>query len=120
MTQRYVTLGDGRRIGLGAYVAAWKRCIELDAETPIGRGVTGWGQTAGEALQDLRAGLADRINKDLPWYGRGRKWSADWQRGMAQAAWQVNTPRLIIRWLPADLMKVQRLRARIEDAREAA
>lgn len=43
---RYVTLSDGRKIGLGRYVAAWKACRDLPPSTPIGRGIDGWGQTA--------------------------------------------------------------------------
>lgn len=39
--KRYVTLGDGRRIGIGRYVAAWKACIELSPNTPIGKGISG-------------------------------------------------------------------------------
>ncbi|MBR0998794.1 hypothetical protein ABIF65_003723 [Bradyrhizobium japonicum] len=115
--KRYVRLADGRAIGLGRYVAAWKACKALPDGTPIGRGVDGYGQTAAEALRDLRAGLADRINRHSPGYGRGRKWSADWQRHAMQAASAVNTPRLIVRWLPGDLMKIPRLRARVEAGR---
>jgi len=103
MTTRYVTLGDGRTIGLGRYVAAWKACLDLPGNTRIGRGVNGWGQTASEALADLRAGMHDRINRHLPGYGRGRKWDDDWQLAMSHARHQLNTPRLAIHWLPADL-----------------
>lgn len=102
MTKRYIVLGCGRRIGLGAYVAAWRKCLALDPETWIGRGVDGCGQTAGEALQDLRRGLHDRINLRSPGFGIGRKWSADWQRQMIYSAGQLNTPRLIIDWLPPE------------------
>lgn len=116
---RYVTLGDGRTIGLGKYVAAWRACLELPPSAPIGRGVDGLGQTAAAALRDLRAGLDDRINRNVPGYGIGRKWSSDWQRAALQASAQVNTPRLIVRWLPADLMKVPALRARVEYGRAA-
>lgn len=119
MSKYYIKLGCGRRIGLGRYVAAWRRCLELDAGTWIGRGVDGWGQTAGEALRELRRGLDDRINKHLAWYGKGRKWTTDWQASMWRAAREVNEPRLIIRWLPADLMKIPRLKERVEYGRSA-
>ena len=36
--KRYVRLADGRAIGLGRYVAAWKACKALPDGTPIGRG----------------------------------------------------------------------------------
>ena len=114
---RAVKLGDGRRISLAAYVAAWKRCLSLPADTPIGRGVSGLGETAGDALRELRYGLHDRINRHLPGFGNGRKWHPDWQRQMVQAAHHLNTPRLIIRWLPQDLMRLARFRERVEYGR---
>lgn len=101
--KRYITLGDGRKIGLGKYVAAWKQCLALEPGTFIGKGVNGWGQTAGEALRDLREGLHDRINRHDPAYGKGRKWDTNWYREMVRAAHALNTPRLIVDWLPADL-----------------
>ena len=100
MSQRYIVLGNGRRIGLGAYVIAWKKCLELPPQTPIGKGVSGWGQTASEALQDLRFGLHDRINHRVAGFGHGRKWGHDWQRETHQAADRLNHPRLVIDWLP--------------------
>jgi hypothetical protein len=114
---RVIRLGCGRTIGLGAYVRAWKTCLVLGPNTPIGRGVDGWGQSAGEALRDLRKGLDDRINRHLPWYGKGRKWDHDWWCSMRRAANELNHPRLVIRWLPADLMKVPRFRERVEEGR---
>ena len=131
MTARYVTLGNGRKISLGAYVRAWKTCRSLNPRTWIGPGVSGFGQTAGEALVELRRGLDDRINmrgiRDLETlrpkevrnrrYSKMRKLSADWQRAMTQAASALNTPRLVIHWLPADLRK--RFAHRLFD-REAA
>lgn len=119
MTKRYVTLGDGRKIGLGKYVSAWRQCLKLPPGTHIGRGIDGWGQTAGEALYDLRKGLDDRINRNIPGYGAGRKWSPDWQREMSSASAALNYPRLVLRWLPADLMKVPRFRDRVEQGRAA-
>lgn len=117
MTKRCIVLGCGRRIGLGRYVEAWKKCLDLPPKTWIGRGVDGWGQTAGDALRDLRKGLNDRINKHLPWYGKGRKWESDWQAGMWRASRDVNNPRLLIHWLPPELMKVARFKERVEYAR---
>lgn len=114
-----IILGNGRKIGLTRYVAAWRACKTLPPQTWIGPGVSGWGETAGEALQALRAGLDDRINRHIAGYGIGRKWTPDWQRAVLQAAHQINTPRLIIRWLPADLMKVATLKARVAEGRAA-
>lgn len=111
--KRYVTLGCGRPIGLGRYVAAWKACRDLPENTPIGRGVDGWGQNAGEALRDLRFGLHDRINRQIPGYGVGRKWSSDWYFATWTASRALNNPRLIVRWLPADMMKIPRFAERV-------
>lgn len=100
MSQRYIMLGCGRRIGLARYVEAWKACLALDPKTWIGRGVDGLGQNAGEALRDLRRGLHDRINRHIPGFGQGRKWDSDYQRHIGHIAnrlnmrciiWQVET-----------------------------
>ena len=115
--KRYITLADGRGIGLGKYVAAWKQCLELPASTPVGRGINGWGQTAGEALVDLRRGLDDRINRKIPGYGVGRKWSSDWYFATWNASRAINNPRLIVRWLPADMMKIPRFAERVAEGR---
>lgn len=112
-----VTLADGRKIGLGKYVAAWRTCRELPPDTWIGKGVSGWGQTAGEALADLRRGLEDRINRHIPGYGVGRKWSSDWYFATWNASRAINNPRLIVRWLPADMMKIPRFAERVQYGR---
>jgi hypothetical protein len=117
MSARYVTLGDGRKIGLGRYVAAWKECLNLPPKTHIGRGIDGWGQTAAEALRALREGLVDRINRRDPAFGRGRKWHPDWQRAMSNAARDLNYRsagggRLVIRYLPPEVR--ERFAHRIE------
>jgi hypothetical protein len=114
MSIRYVTLGDGRKIGLGKYVAAWKQCLALPGNTPIGKGIDGWGQTAAQALSDLRKGMDDRINRRIPGYGKGRKWGSDWYFSMWRASRDLNNPRLVIRWLPAEIR--ERFRDRIECA----
>lgn len=97
MSQRHIRLGDGRVVRLGAYVAAWRKCLTLPPSLHIGPGIDGLGQTAAEALCDLRYGLHDRINRHVPGFGAGRKWSNDWQRHAASLARDVNTPRLIVR-----------------------
>ena len=99
---RYVTLGDGRKISLGRYVAAWKACKTLSPDTAIGRGVSGTGETASEALRRLHAGMHDRINRHIPGYGIGRKWSDDWFWPTWRASRDLNS-RVVIRWLPSDL-----------------
>jgi hypothetical protein len=103
MTRRYVTLSDGRKIGLGAYVRAWKTCKLLDPKTHIGRGIDGYGQTAEEALHDLRAGIDDRINRHDKAYGVGRKWDSEWWWDTWRASRDLRQSRLAIHWIPRDL-----------------
>jgi hypothetical protein len=100
--RRYITLGGGRQVSLGVYVRAWRTVLAAspsasfagspcDARCPADRA---------QILREFRKGLHDRINRHLPWYRVGRKWDNDWQRATYQAAIAVNTPRLIISWLP--------------------
>ncbi len=41
MTSHFITLGDGRKISVSRYAAAWQACLALSPRTPIGRGVDG-------------------------------------------------------------------------------
>lgn len=114
MTRRYVTLGDGRRVPLSAYVAGWKVVRRCHPAMPFNRCLTErWASTAGQILQQYRDGMHDRINRHVPGYGRGRKWSPDWQGAAIHCAQAVNTPRLVVRWVPRDLKA--RLAHRIGD-----
>ena len=103
-SQRYVTLPNGRACGLGKYVAAWRKLRKIVAADPDAQ-VSGFDYfpcAAWEVLRDLRVGMHDRINKHDPRYGHGRKWSSDWQRAATHCANAVNTPRLIVRYVPPD------------------
>lgn len=102
MSRRVIRLPNGRHVGLRAYVAAWRVLLRTTPDANV-RGFDYFTQTAGEVLAAFRAGLQDRINRHLPGYGRGRKWSSDWQRDAGHTARAVNTPRLIVRWAPLDL-----------------
>lgn len=95
MSKRYIVLGDGRRIGLGRYVAAWKACLKLPPKTWIGLGISGTGERADEAIDELRRGLADRINRHIPGYGKGRKWAIDWYSAAWRIAWNLNGRRIV-------------------------
>lgn len=107
MSRRYVTLGSGQRVTLATYAKVWRRLLNLPPGPGIvaSQGLSGWGsgrQTRDSLLRDFRAGMHDRINMHDPAYGRGRKWSYDWQREAMQTARAVNTPRLVVRWVPAE------------------
>jgi hypothetical protein len=72
---RLITLGSGRRVTLGTYVAAWKKLKTMDPKTQV----DGWQWypvNAGWILDDMRAAMMDRINQGIP----------AMQRGMEQAA----------------------------------
>jgi hypothetical protein len=99
-----VRIPTGRVVSLRSYVYAWRALLSMDGATRV----TDWswsGDTAADVLRDMRSGLHDRINLHLAGYGKGRKWSSDWQRAVGQCARRVNTPRLIVRApeVPPDL-----------------
>lgn len=105
---RAIVLGDGRRIRLGAYIAAWRATIAAPADSRFTGSPCdprGWqgSYSRDEVLREFRAGMADRINRHIPGFGIGRKWDSDWQWAALQTAIAVNTPRLVVRWAPADL-----------------
>lgn len=111
-SQRYVTLGDGTRVTLAAYSAAWRACTAAAPGTEFRRGLCGYGsRTREEILEEFRDGVHDRINRRIPWYGRGRKWDGGWQRDARRTAREVNTPRLVVRWVPREFEA--RLRHRV-------
>lgn len=119
MSMRYVTLGCGRKVPLGAYVAAWKKALDA----PLGSRFNGSPSDSRlpasreDVLREFRAGMTDRINRNVPGFGKGRKWASDYYWSMRRAAQEVNNPRLIIRYLPPDLMKRPKLAARVEYGR---
>lgn len=100
--RRYVTLGNGRAVSLGSYVRAWRICRASLPTTLVRECPDGSEGTAGEALRQFRAGMADRINRHVPGYGHGRKWGTDWQAETGRLARAVNSPRLIVRWAPLE------------------
>lgn len=100
--QKVIVLGDGRRVTLGNYVKAWRAVLKSpqgamfkgspsDSRMPADRE---------QCLREFRSGMHDRINKRIPSYGRGRKWSSDWWWDAWRASRDVNTPRLVVRWVP--------------------
>lgn len=100
MSQRYVTLPNGHQCDIGEYLNSWKALKSMAPD----REISGWSYFPTEArdiLRELDYGLHDRINRHLPWFGHGRKWSYEWQVEACRAARDLNTPRLAIHWLPA-------------------
>jgi hypothetical protein len=113
--KRYITLPNGNACGIPTYVKAWRTLKTAQPDEQI----KGWDHFATEAkdiLREIRYGVHDRINRHISGYGHGRKWSEDWQRTMIQSADRLNTPRLVIDWLPGDLKErfANRLRVNLE------
>ena len=101
--KRVVTLGFGQKVPLGVYVAGWRKALaNPEARFPHSLEER-WPATGAEIVAQFRKGMVDRINKHDPAFGVGRKWAEDWQRAMIQTAHRLNTPRLVIEWLPAEL-----------------
>jgi hypothetical protein len=92
LSARVVVLGDRRTVTLGAYLRAW-RAVNAAPDAQVYRDslTTWWPVTAVDIRAQYRAGLAERINRALPWYGRGRKWSDDWQRAADHDARAINS-----------------------------
>ncbi len=98
MTIRVVVLGNGRSVPLGSYVWAWREILSAPPDREYRQGLTGWWpETAETILRQFRDGMHERISRHLPGYGRGRKWSHDWQRAAYQDAQRINAPRLAVR-----------------------
>jgi len=66
---RTVTVPNGRRVPLRAYVAAWRRIKALDPETEV-NGWEWYSVPAGSILRDLRRGLQDRISQGVSYASR--------------------------------------------------
>ena len=68
---RYITLGDGRRVGLGAYVAGIRQAI-ANPDVFFRRGLDGWDATGREIRNQFLTGVHDRINQGVPYLDRGK------------------------------------------------
>ena len=103
MSKRYVDLGYGHKVSLGAYVAGWKLALRSDPDQQV-KTVPGRfdGGTVADAVRELRRGMHDQINQHIPGYGRGRKWRSGWFWQAWRLSRDVNTPRLIVRWAPLE------------------
>lgn len=90
-------------VPLASYVAGIRAAIAHPGAT-FKHGLTTWWPVCGADIRrEFLAGVHDRINRHAPGYGKGRKWSQEWQADTMRAARDLNTPRLVIRRLPRDL-----------------
>lgn len=100
---RIIVKPNGRPVAIGEYVRCW-RILKTAHPDALAGNWQHFPASASEILSDIRWGLHDRINRHLPWFNCGRKWSWQWQTETMRAAIALNTPRLAIHWLPAWLM----------------
>jgi hypothetical protein len=109
-TFRIITLPRGRAVTLGFYVRVWKLVKAADPETAV-TGFFSAPSTAQATLREIRKAMHERISEAIPYRHRGsasplppigRKWGSDWQRAARYCAREVNTPRLIVRYVPHD------------------
>lgn len=104
---RVIRLPNGRQVTLSAYVIAWRQLLEMDG-TALIRDWDYYPTEARAVLDAMRDGVHDRINRVVPWWGRGRKWESDWQRAALHCSRRVNAWRVIVR--PGDVPKEFRAR----------
>jgi len=83
---RVVTLGSGKRLRLGQYVAGWKQLLKLPSGSTVRGNLTSWDDaeetSTATVLRQFRQGMHERINRHIPWFGQGREWDrfgATWQ-----------------------------------------
>lgn len=91
-----IRLPNGRLCSIPSYVAAW-RALKVMRPDSLVASFDHFPEPASRVLAALRDGLVDRINKHDPRFGRGRKWSAEWQRGARDVAWRLNGQRIVTR-----------------------
>jgi hypothetical protein len=60
--------------------------------------------SADEWLRWFRQCLDKKISSHMPHVNRGRKWGYDWQIQAWRTSREVNTPRLIVRWIPREFL----------------
>ena len=103
-TVHLITLPNGRDVTVGEYARSWRMLKTLPPDRLVER-FSHFPETAAEILREIGRAVHDRINRHIPGFGRGRKWSQDWERAAIQTAIRVNQPRLVIDWLPQDFRR---------------
>jgi hypothetical protein len=87
--RRVIVLPNGKRCSLPTYCQSWRTLKTLDPEASV-KGWEWYPCKARDVLHELREGLHDRINRHIPGFGRGRKWSTDYQTTLRREAQMVN------------------------------
>lgn len=108
------TLPNGRRVGHGTYVRAWRALQAMPADALV----PGWGHfptSAASILGSMRAGVLDRVNRHDCSARRGRKWAPEYQLNLARDACRVNESAQRIRYSGRNLLSTPELKRRFPD-----
>ena len=101
MAQQVIRLPNGKLVSVACYVASWRTLKGLAPHVDV-RGFDHFPEPAGRVLSSLRAGMHDRINRHVPGYGVGRKWSGDWFWSVYRTARDLNGTRVRLSWVPVE------------------
>jgi hypothetical protein len=101
--QIVIRIPSGRVVTIGQWVHAFKTLKTADPKATV----PNWSwchNDAAHVLREMRHSLDDMIERhDRTRPAHWRKLDPDWQRMMQRTAREVNTPRLVVRWLPLEL-----------------
>lgn len=84
-----IGLPNGRKCSITTYCRAWRQLKTLNSDAVI-RDWEWFPVKAGDVLRQLREGLHDRINRHSSHFGRGRKWTHDYQVDQRRDARRIN------------------------------
>lgn len=107
----------GREVDVRDYAKMWRRVQQAPPGVTFKESLRGWWPISREELlEQFRDGMHDRISRNMPHYGKGRKWDADWQNATWRASREINFPHLILSWLPSWLKErfTHRLRENVD------
>ncbi|QNP78370.1 hypothetical protein [Agrobacterium tumefaciens] len=93
---KYIELkATSKRVSLLTYVQGVRQAIASPAQTFKHGLTTWWPVTGADIRREFRHGITERINRHLPGYGVGRKYSDDWQRSASRVAGNLNGQRIL-------------------------
>jgi len=83
--KHFITLPNGRNVGLGVYVRAFNELKKTPPNEMV-RGFDYFAAPAGEILRKMRESITDRINRHLPHFGKGRNYAPEIEFGVRNLA----------------------------------
>jgi len=78
MLKHVIVLPNGKECSVGVYARAWKALKALPPET-CSKGFGHHPERVDYILREMRYALHARINRHIPSFGVGRKWTYDYQ-----------------------------------------